>query len=84
MKASQLLVPSALATSVLSIALLAIALATGVSQEHFEVVAPAAEFARHLVASAGPLKLDFAVDLVFIAAYTLFALAWSAHSVIVD
>jgi hypothetical protein len=46
--------------------------ATGVSQEYFEGVHPAAEYAERLMASAQLLRVDFALDNLFILAYGSF------------
>src|SRR6516165_3769410 len=46
--------------------------ATGVSQEYFEGVHPAAEYAERLMASAPLLRVDFALDNLFILAYGSF------------
>jgi hypothetical protein len=52
--------------------LVGIAVATGVSQEYFEGVHPLAEYTQRAVAAAPTLRLDFALDNVFILAYGSF------------
>lgn len=75
---AQYLRPLGVATSVLAAGLLIASLATGVTQESFEVVAGSADFAKRLLASGAALRLIFAIDFIFIAAYTGFFLAWAA------
>jgi hypothetical protein len=52
--------------------LVGVAVATGVSQEYFEGVHPLAEYTKRAVAAAPTLRLDFAIDNVFILAYGSF------------
>jgi len=61
------------ALSALSVfALVGVAVATGVSQEYFEGVHPAPEYTSRIVAAVSALRLDFAIDNIFILAYGSF------------
>jgi hypothetical protein len=52
--------------------LVGVAVATGVSQEYFEGVHPVREYSERIAAAAPVLRLDFALDNVFILAYASF------------
>jgi hypothetical protein len=53
-------------------ALVGIAIATGVSQEYFEGQHPVPEYTKRIAAAVSALRLDFAIDNVFILAYGSF------------
>jgi hypothetical protein len=53
-------------------ALVGVAIATGVSQEYFEGVHPVPEYTARIAAAVSALRLDFAIDNVFILAYGSF------------
>lgn len=73
--------PAAWATSLLALVMLLITLATGVSQEHFEVLWPRDDYARAMLRGAGPLKAILAVDFCFITAFVIFFIAWSERQI---
>ncbi|HNU08989.1 MAG TPA: hypothetical protein PKO33_14575 [Pyrinomonadaceae bacterium] len=52
------------------LAMFAVTVFTGVSQEKFENVLDAGVYARELIAEQGPLRLIFTIDFVFIAVFT--------------
>jgi hypothetical protein len=52
--------------------LVGVAVTTGVSQEYFEGLHPAAEYSERIAAAASALRLDFAFDNLFILAYGSF------------
>ena len=56
----------------LALGLLAISLGTGVSQEAFEMVLPAEQFAEMARSAGFALRVGFTVDFVFIATFTSF------------
>ena len=53
-------------------ALVGVAVATGVSQEYFEGLHPVPEYTARIAQSVSALRLDFAIDNVFILAYGSF------------
>jgi hypothetical protein len=53
-------------------ALVGVAIATGVSQEYFEGEHPVPEYTARITAAVSALRLDFAIDNVFILAYGSF------------
>lgn len=53
-------------------ALVGVALATGVSQEYFEGLHPVPEYTSRIAKAVSALRLDFAIDNVFILAYGSF------------
>jgi hypothetical protein len=76
-KFSLYLTPAAIVTSGLAAVMLAITLMTGTSQEDFETIWPREIYAADLVRQAGALRLILAVDFCFIAAFTIFFIAWA-------
>jgi hypothetical protein len=63
---------SAFVASALALAMLLLALTTGVSQEYFETIRPASQYAQALVAQAAWLRVTFTLDNLFLLAYGLF------------
>jgi hypothetical protein len=70
MDSSKLIVRLSLSAGCLIVSMFAVTLLTGVSQEKFETVWGAGDYARALVAEQGPLRLIFTFDFVFIAVFT--------------
>jgi hypothetical protein len=60
------------ASALMVLVLVGLALATGVSQEYFEGEHPVAEYAQRLAAAATPLRVGFTFDNLFILAYSCF------------
>src|SRR5262245_43424164 len=63
------------------IAMAAVSLATGASQEPHEHYAPPAEYAASLLEHPGALRVVFALDIAFLALYTAFFAAFSSFLV---
>ncbi len=68
----RLLAVLALLGALLALGLLGIAVATGVSQEAFEMSMPAERFAEMARSAGFPLRLGFTIDFFFIATFTSF------------
>lgn len=62
----------ALAATACLVAMVAITFATGVSQEHFEMVRPLATYGADLARAAPSLRAIIAVDTLFLSLYALF------------
>lgn len=74
MQSNQPLALTALASGLLLTLMVAIGVATGVSQQSFELFARPELYARNLTAAAGPLRLIIGLDNIFIALYTTMVL----------
>jgi hypothetical protein len=72
-------IPLALAALACLLAMLAITVATGISQETYEVVRPAAEYANDLRAHDGAVRALFAIDSAFLVVYAAFFLVFGRH-----
>lgn len=70
MDAKKIIVRLSLVAGCLILAMFSVTLFTGVSQEKFETVWGAGDFARALVIEQMPLRLIFTIDFVFIAVFT--------------
>jgi hypothetical protein len=74
-------IPLALAALACLVAMLAITIVTGISQETFEVVRPSGEYAADLRAHDGAVRALFAIDSAFLVVYAAFFLVFGRRVV---
>ena len=73
------IVVSAFLAGFLALAMLGIALSTGVAQEYFEAIHSVPEYSRRLLLEAGTLRLVFTLDNFFLVAYSVFFILFAAE-----